>query len=52
MSTVVASPSNARNANIYFSGPSFGNADSPLFLSDLSVNTESLMKAVLFHICV
>ena len=37
-STIVASPSNARNANIYSSWPLFGNSDSPLFLSDCTVS--------------
>jgi hypothetical protein len=51
-STIAASPTNARNANIYFRWPSFGNADSPLFLTAQCLNTESIMKAVLCHICV
>jgi len=52
MSTTVTSPSNARNTNVYFWTTSFGNADSPLFLTAQCLNNESIMKAVLRHICV
>ena len=52
-SSIVASPSNARIANIYSLGPSFGNADSlSFYLTAQFLSTERIMKAVLCHIYV
>ena len=53
MSTIIAPPSNARIANIYYSGPSIGIADSLSFYRTAQcLNTEGIMKTFLCHICV
>ena len=53
MSSIVAPPSNARIANVYYSGPSFGIADSlSFYLTAQCLNIEGIMKAFLCHICV
>ena len=52
-STIAAPPCNARIANVYYSRPLFGIADSlSYYLTAQCLNTEGIMKVFLCHICV
>jgi len=53
MSYIYGAPSKARNFNVvYIYGPTFGNAESRLFLfAAQCFNTESMQKVFLCHSC-
>src|SRR5215510_4628647 len=53
MAYIYGAPSKARNFNIYIYGPTFGSAESHLFLfAAQCFNTESMQKVFLCHSCV
>jgi hypothetical protein len=53
MSYICGAPCKARNFNVVIYGPTFGNAESRLFLfSAQCFNIELMQKVILWHKCV